>query len=410
MGTEMKKRIREKFREAAKGHDNFKNFSFSLREWSAKPLYFAEDVTTILNDLHLQGRKIKRMKAIGLGYNLREDYLEDAAYRSLEEKGLSEEEMLELSKYENINPETPIYLYAEMDEPFLIEFEDGDIFEILAWDEQTFFVAMNTLPDPLKPGINPNNFNASKLFPRCLGKTIVDFELTKKESCCDFYGNLFHEDGRRMEVPCEVRLILNDGTRIVFSGQFDYFYIDLKDENGETCTAPFREVTSALTDWPAFRTDSITGTESFSNLLEFGEEVIERSSARCIALYTEESDSVAVIQENTFRLFAIAMRMTGMPTADDHRYEYSVSVWRDVLSNAKYLSSVSDYTEYADILARHGIINGQSILPELETDAFDEEGFWRSRDYYEYSDLLKDLYIWTNKVLSDDGKLYIEII
>lgn len=73
---------------------------------------------------------------IGLAYNLRRDCIEECAYNFWDK--LEEDERQKCSEYENIDPSTEIYRYAEIDEPFLIGFEDGDSFEIDAHQEPEF--------------------------------------------------------------------------------------------------------------------------------------------------------------------------------------------------------------------------------------------------------------------------------
>lgn len=116
--------------------DSFKYYTFSAQEWSAPTMVSVAEIKERLASFNLVGRKIERMKMIGLAYNLRRDCIEECAYNFWDK--LEKDERQKCSEYENIDPSIEIYRYAEIDEPFLIGFEDGDSFEIDATQEPEF--------------------------------------------------------------------------------------------------------------------------------------------------------------------------------------------------------------------------------------------------------------------------------
>ena len=111
-----------------KGKNNFKDDTFSSREWSAPTMVSPDEIRNKIDALALCGRKIKRMRLIGLSYFHTRDWVEEAAYRQVEH--LPEEERQRKSNYLTIDPDMQFSRYAQIDEPILIEFEDGDIFEL----------------------------------------------------------------------------------------------------------------------------------------------------------------------------------------------------------------------------------------------------------------------------------------
>lgn len=110
------------------GKNNFKDNSFSAQEWSAPSIVSPAEIKSLVESFRLEGRIIKQIKMIGLAYNLRRDWIEERAYNFYEE--LDEEVRQEKSDYFNIDPSMDFCRFAEIDEPLLIEFEDGDVFEI----------------------------------------------------------------------------------------------------------------------------------------------------------------------------------------------------------------------------------------------------------------------------------------
>ena len=64
--------------------DTFKDNTFSSSSWSAKTMVSADNIKQLISSFNLVGRKIKRMKIIGLSYNLRREWLEEYAYNYYE--------------------------------------------------------------------------------------------------------------------------------------------------------------------------------------------------------------------------------------------------------------------------------------------------------------------------------------
>ena len=50
----------------SKGRDNFKDYTFSAREWSAPTMVSPKEIRERIDSFALRGRKIKRMRLIGL--------------------------------------------------------------------------------------------------------------------------------------------------------------------------------------------------------------------------------------------------------------------------------------------------------------------------------------------------------
>lgn len=86
----------------SKGRDNFKDYSFSAREWSAPTMVSPKEIRERIDSFALCGRKIKRMRLIGLSYFHTRDWVEEAAYRQVEH--LPEEERQRKSNYSTIDP------------------------------------------------------------------------------------------------------------------------------------------------------------------------------------------------------------------------------------------------------------------------------------------------------------------
>ena len=128
-----------------KGNNEFENGFFSACEWSAPYIVSPDEIRELVSSFNLEGRKIKEIRIIGLAYNLRREWIEDRAYTNLDDKELTEEEKQNQSEYENIDPELQIARFAEIDEPLLVAFEDGDVFEIDIPQEPEYRLSMNCM-------------------------------------------------------------------------------------------------------------------------------------------------------------------------------------------------------------------------------------------------------------------------
>ncbi|MDO4515069.1 MAG: hypothetical protein Q4B72_13685, partial [Lachnospiraceae bacterium] len=86
----------------SKGKDEFKDYTFSAREWSAPTMVSPKEIREMIDSFALCGRRIKRMRLIGLSYLHTRDWIEEAAYQQV--KHLPEEERQRRSTYPTIDP------------------------------------------------------------------------------------------------------------------------------------------------------------------------------------------------------------------------------------------------------------------------------------------------------------------
>lgn len=218
---------------------------FNLSYWYKKRFTTPEKVREKLNSLHLERRKIKRMKFIGLCYNFGEDEIEDMTYASL--KGLPDEERQLKSNYDNIDPKTEFCREVTIDEPFLIQFEDGDIFEIETPIETEFCIGMNTIPWGAHAETNLPNIDANVLFSECIGQVItkveVDTFITDEEP---LYHEKFDEEPFQRELVSEVVLYLENGLAIDVSGFFDYCEVGCYESEDRCSKITFEELKKGM--------------------------------------------------------------------------------------------------------------------------------------------------------------------
>lgn len=229
----------------AEGNNQFQNGEFSAEIWAAPYVASPSFIREILSSFHLVGRRIRRMKMIGLSYNLRNEWLEEYAYNSL--AGLPEDMRQTQSEYENLSPEMAFPRFAEIDEPLLIEFEDGDVFEIEAPQKPEFRLGMNCIPWDIGAGIGQPNTEANVVFGPALGKEIVSVEVyTYHTDIRPVCHTTFHDDLRSMELVSCIILWLEGDIGLRIDGWLDYCHVTLIDKTGADLTIAFGELKPAL--------------------------------------------------------------------------------------------------------------------------------------------------------------------
>ncbi len=143
----------------SKGNNQFKDNKFDFWTWSAPILQTQEEVVAAVHKFKLIGRTIKDIQAVGYGYDytLENENFNDfikAVYKG-DDKALDAMEFL---------------CSVDIDEPLLIQFEDGDILGIDFSEGSSIRMEMNTLPWKIGSGISGKNFHANQLFSDILGR------------------------------------------------------------------------------------------------------------------------------------------------------------------------------------------------------------------------------------------------
>lgn len=234
---------------ASRGKNEFKNYTFSASEWSAPTMVSAEEIKKRINGFDLVGRKIEDLRMIGLSYFLRRDWIENAAYNALPDD-MDEEERQAKSDYDNISSELKLSRSSQIDEPFLIRFEDGDVFEIDTPQVPEYRFSMNCIPWFINAGTNTPNVKANILFKPCIGRKIVEVAVDTYISDIDpMFGSTFDEFGTKHEMVSRIVIWLEGDIGISISGWVDFCEVACIDRNNAVLPIAFGELKPALFNW-----------------------------------------------------------------------------------------------------------------------------------------------------------------
>lgn len=228
------------------GTNQYPNHKFSFWEWSAPILQTPEEVLQKLKELHLEGRVVKDVIAVGMGYGWTEDNLLEMRYppdrkRSFVEKLFSDAEQFLASDFR-------YRCVATVDEPLLIVFENGDVLGISFDEGSSVRMELNTIPVDIQPGINYKNFHANRLFQDLIGKTVLEARVTASSVKPEFtWSHGLNLEEQLFYIDC-IDMVFHDPEKLwnrnmlQFNACFDYGEIELLDKNGRMATISSEQV------------------------------------------------------------------------------------------------------------------------------------------------------------------------
>ena len=369
-----------------KQFDIFTDYTFSAKEWSAPTLKYAGEIKKELEKMQLFGRQIKKMKMIGLSYYLTRDWIESTAYNMLSH--LPEDERQYMSNYKNISPDMEFSRYSEIDEPFLIEFDDGDVFEIDTPQDPCYCFSMNRIPWYINAGTNLPNTDANKLFSVCIGKKIVKIEVSEYKDDTD----------SKNEFVSRIILWLENDIGLCIHPVFDYCRVSCINKNNEDVLIPFKELKDALFNYEDLHTDDTLDFEG-SHTLYFGEKGAEHTETPYMSIMPSKRDTALHISVDDFDLFRWSMTIVLKEDFDEYGdYSLSYNKWNEILIEAKKILDFKSFDDLFDYIIAQ-VDNGLWYMNNQGAD------FWKNKEKYktQFSDVSK----WSELVLNKDDILNI---
>lgn len=222
------------------GNNIFEGNKYSWRSWSANVLQTPDEVHAAFASLGVVGKRIVKIHAIGMAYNLRDDMVEESVYSYA--KALSYEERGGVDPLEWRDGNAFIPCQAEIDEPLIIFLEDGDRFEIDFSEGSSVRMSKNAIPPDIQPGINDNNFDANRLFAACLENVLAGIEVESTDEYPEFTGAhdmTLEESGVYIS---KIHLPMTNGNRLSFEPYYDYGLVYLTDSYGNPLKMPVDEI------------------------------------------------------------------------------------------------------------------------------------------------------------------------
>lgn len=104
--------------------------TFGKQVWNVKETYKPQEIKEKIESFNLKGRVIKDIKAVGMDYAHGEVDVEDAVDYLFET--YYPEALDDNSAYNMFIDDLPFRRYMEIDQPFIIKFDNNETFEIVA--------------------------------------------------------------------------------------------------------------------------------------------------------------------------------------------------------------------------------------------------------------------------------------
>ena len=378
--------------------DNFTNNIFSAQEWSAPTLSNPDEIKKRINSFNLEGKLISKMRFVGLSFFHTRLGVEEYAYGELSEYETVERQRL--SEYDNIPPDTQFIRAAQIDEPFIIEFEDGDTFEIDTPDTPLFSFSMNCISHSIESDMLPANIDANILFAPGIGKAIKSVEIeTYITDKHPLFKDYFDEDHSKRELVSDIKLWLDNGDCIVIGPFIDYCEVNYIDKKGYVSNIPFSELKSALFNWEDLHIDKINGFKPKTSTFFFGKVGKEYADSPFMTLTSGKNKSELYISEDDFLLFGLAIAWVTEEFFDEYEnYEFNINQWNSVLNKAETILSFETFDDLFDCLTN----TNTGAIRHFMISTLNCRGveLWKNKE--EYRVQLNDMQKWAKIVLSDD--------
>ena len=330
----------------------------------------------------MAGRRIKKLRLIGLNYTLVRDRIEDSVYGRL--AGLPEEERQSQSDYKNIASNTLFPRNAQIDEPILIMFEDEEVFEIDTPQEPIFCMSMNRIPWWIDAGTNLPNVDADVLFAPCLGKLITDVEVhTYRTTKQPMYHCPFDEEPFERELVGNIVLRFQDGTGLSIGGWIDFALVQHIDSSNTETAITWEELQPGLCNWEDLHNDPITGYEAESPSLFFGRKGADHADTPFMSISSDSSAAVLHIPVDEFDLLGWCFAKATNEFFDEYgEYHFTNEQWHSILKEANHILDIPTFDEVFDYVVGWNIRNrpGQNYMLTLMNSSGAE--YWNSRDRY----------------------------
>ena len=193
---------------------------YNWYEWKADVIQEPIALMNKLKSFNIKNKKIKSIRILGLAYDLLDD-LEEVIYKQTN----SQEE----SDLKNFKDEYEFNRIVEVDEPIIIEFEDGNRVEILFSDGGTVKIGLNSLPEDITWGTNEANVDGNVIFSNCLGKMVTGFSVEIEDEIeldWEFTGahGLDLDENQELYIG-RFQILLTDGLALNFQSWIDFGHV-----------------------------------------------------------------------------------------------------------------------------------------------------------------------------------------
>lgn len=244
--------------ELAKLNDTFPCGEFDATFWSAPTVGTISGIRALLDSFRLAGRNIRHVWTTSHDYQHSAAPLENAVFNDLLNRvGLSESDAHAGASMASFDPRARIARCMELDQPFVIEFDSRETFEIDVTNAPEYRISMNRIPRRLLEN-RFDNVDPEVMFAPVLGRTIASIDLRT------------FPDGADDETVEAVLFRLDDGNTLKLQGWFDFLEVSLLSPDGHPLTESAIALRQGFFNYEDLHSDPRTGFEAKDATLWFG--------------------------------------------------------------------------------------------------------------------------------------------
>ena len=383
--------------ELAAQNDTFPAGEFRRGDWSAEPISGAQAIRAKLDSFHLVGRRIWDVWTTSHDYINSKEYLEDAVAKDLKDRlGLPRNLVMSGSSIHALARRAKIPRRMEVDEPFVLEFDSRETFEIDIAFVPAYQMSMNRIPLRLLQG-KFDNIDPETMFSPVLGRTITSVELST-----------IPEGGTEDDSVESVLLRLDNRNTLEIRGFYDYLEVYLLDSAGKPKHASIESLRKGFFNYQDLHFDRRTGFEAKDGALFFGGKGIRRVGPFPVAVSpvakigTVPCDATAYADRRDALALVLALS-TETPTMFSNRDPVALSAdqWQETLKRAIALVDSPRLDRNDSPLARLFFETPPPSDPHPWEKATDEDRMKRKRERCRI--LLSELIRWSRKAVPVDG-------
>ena len=391
-----------------KNLDEFPGGVFSPKHWTAKECSTAQEVRSVLDSFNLVGRRIWSLHTSSSDYENSVGSVLSAAGKYVE--GEDECSRRNICAYAYLPKRTKIERRMEIDEPFVVEFKDGDTFEIDTPMDPFFLMSMNRIPievaDNRGRGVDP-----FYMFSDVIGKTVVAVDV---ETCT--VGRLPYSScdlDEPREIATAIYLRFENGSRLKFIPFIDSLVVESQNSFGGVKSVSWESVRYGFVMYADLCFDRRSGFVAKGTSLLFGWKGGRYAGDHCVVLAPGPgwhrfiaSGREAFLGASDASMLALAVGNVVPRYWQDASVDLSHDEWLRVLSVFESMLS-SAVTSRAPNSALMRAMSALALQRNSEKKKCQrEDEFNLMRRYFERNkELLGDLKGWTRRALNHNTVL-----
>ena len=225
----------------------FEDNTFDWHTWATHIIQTPTELREAFGKLNLVGKRIVNVLSVGGAHNLAGDYVDELLYREAKKSGEPERYGADINFY--YNPDFTIPRWVQIDDPFIVLFEDGEQLEVDFSEGSSVVLNKNIIPGDITPIGTWRNFSGEKYFSPCIGKKLLGIDVKVTSEMPPFTGSsgISIDENASEYIKC-FDLLLEGNMKIRFEPDYDYGEVTLLNGDDTPIEISFMEMDDCVDD------------------------------------------------------------------------------------------------------------------------------------------------------------------